>query len=122
VSLNPDPTNRSATLPSETVVSQPSSNREKSRSVDSAFADVNRRSLGFEEKLTARITQAIGVLNALAATYDEDKGVFRTTPKVMRDVLAAVSALLKQADKAERKLAGEIIALKRLVDSKFEEK
>ena len=56
------------------------------------------------------------MLNALSASYDEDENVFRPNPAVMKDALWAVSALLKQADKAQRKLGDEIVALKRLAD------
>jgi hypothetical protein len=120
MSLNPDTTDQHATRQSETVANHPSMKREKSRPVSSVFTDINNRSLGFEERLSARITQAQGVLNALAAAYDEDKDAFRPAPSVMRDALWAVSALLKQADKAQRRLSDEIVALKRLVDPDLE--
>ena len=120
MSLNHDSTDLRAVPQSEMVANQPSMKREKSRAMNSVFDEINSRSLGFEERLSARITQAQGVLNALAAAYDEDKEAFRTTPGVMKDALWAVSALLKQADKAQRKLSDEIVALKRLVDPDLE--
>ena len=120
MSLNPDTTDLRAIPQSEMVANHPSMKREKARALNSVFGEINSRSLGFEERLSARITQAQGVLNALAAAYDEDKVVFRTTPGVMKDALWAVSALLKQADKAQRKLSDEIVALKRLADPDLE--
>jgi hypothetical protein len=116
MSLNPDTTDLRATPQSEIVANHPSMKREKSRALNSVFSEINNRSLGFEERLSARIAQAQGVLNALSASYDEDEDAFRPTPSVMKDALWAVSVLLKQADKAQRKLSEEIVALKRLVD------
>ena len=92
--------------------------REKARAA--LFGEIDSRSRGLEERLAARIAQAQGVLNALAAAYDEDENVFRPGPSVMKDALWAVSALLKQADKAQRKLSDEISALKRLADPESE--
>ena len=120
MSLNPDTTDLRATPQSEIVASHPSMKREKSRTLNSVFSEINTRSLGFEERLSARIKQAQGVLNALSAAYDEDQDAFRPTPGVMRDALSAVSTLLKQAEKAQRKLSDEIVALKRLVDPALE--
>ena len=120
MSLNPDAADLRAAPLSEMVASHPSIKREKSRTLSSVFSEINSRSVGFEERLSARITQAQGVLNALSAAYDEDEDAFRPTPRVLRDALSAVSALLKQAEKAQRKLSEEIAALKRLVDPDLE--
>ena len=120
MSLNPDITELRAAPQPEMVANHASMKREKARAPSSVFSEINSRSLGFEERLSARISQAQGVLNALAAAYDEDKDAFRPTPGVMRDALWAVSALLKQADKAQRKLSDEMVALKRLVEPEFE--
>lgn len=120
MSLNPDTTDLRGTPQSEMVANHPSMKREKSRALNSVFSEINSRSLGFEERLSARIAQAQGVLNALSAAYDEDEKAFRPAPSVMKDALWAVSALLKQADKAQRKLSEEIVALKRLADPDLE--
>src|SRR6266852_741886 len=120
MSLNPDTTDLRATRQSEMVANHPSMKREKSRALNSVFSEINSRSLGFEERLSARIAQAQGVLNALSAAYDEDEDAFRPIPSGMKDAFWAVSALLKQADKAQRKLSDEIVALKRLVDPDLE--
>jgi hypothetical protein len=115
VSLHPDIAElRGPTPQSEMVVNPSSAKRDKARA--SLFGEIDSRSRGFEERVAARITQAQGVLNALSAAYDEDESVFRPSPAVMKDALWAVSALLKQADKAQRKLSDEIVALKRLAD------
>jgi len=120
MSLNPDTADLRASPQPDIGPNQQSIKRDKSRVLSTVFSEINSRSLGFEERLSARIAQAQGVLNALAASYDEDKDIFRPTPSVMKDALWAASALLKQADKSHRKLSDEIVALKRLVDPDLE--
>lgn len=119
-SFNPDVADLRAVPQSDMPANPLSPKREKSRAMLSALNDISNRSLDLEEKLAARITQAQGVLNALSAAYDEDKDAFRTSPAIMKDALWAVSALLKQADKAQRKLGDEMVSLKRLADSDSE--